>query len=105
MKIFTYNDMLFSLEPVGGKWDIVCKRADDRTAYLAVGVFPAATEAEAEIRARALVRTICPVGVRVVGPDVARPIRIGDLRIVAPDVVHPAFVYWDKDSSSCPKSF
>ena len=104
MKIFTYNDMLFSLEPAGGKWDIVCKRADDRTAYVAVGVFAAASEAEAETRARALVKKICPVGIRVVGPDVGRPMRVGDLKIVGPDVGHPNFIYWDKDSSSCPKS-
>ena len=105
MKIFTYNDMLFSLEPAGGKWDIVCKRGDYRSAYVAAGVFPAATESEAEIRAKALVKAICPVGVRVIGPDVTRPMRVDSLRIIGPDVAHPNFVYWDKDSSSCPKKF
>ena len=28
---------------------------------------------------------------------------IGDLKIVGPDVTHPNFIYWDKDSSSCPQ--
>jgi hypothetical protein len=27
---------------------------------------------------------------------------IGDLKIVGPDVTHPNFIYWDKDSASCP---
>ena len=103
MKTFTYNDMLFSVEPASGKWNIVCKRGDDKTAYVAAGVFPAATEVEAETRARALVRAICPVGVRSVGPDVAHPIRVGDLKIIGPDVAHANFIYWDKDSASCPK--
>ena len=31
------------------------------------------------------------------------PNAIGDLKIVGPDVTHPNFIYWDKDSVSCPK--
>jgi hypothetical protein len=59
--------------------------------------------ADAEARALALVESIYPVGVRTVGPDVAHPNMIGDLKIVGPDVSHPNFIYWDKDSSSCPR--
>ena len=51
-----------------------------------------------------LVRTLAPVGVRLVGPDVAHPLRFGELKIVPPDVTHPNFIYWDKDSTSCPKT-
>jgi hypothetical protein len=50
------------------------------------------------------VKSVYPVGVRVVGPDVAHPNKIGDLKIVGPDVTHPNFIYWDKDSASFPKS-
>lgn len=28
---------------------------------------------------------------------------IGDLKIVGPNVMHPNFIYWDKDSTSFPK--
>jgi hypothetical protein len=38
-----------------------------------------------------------------VGPDVNHPNTIGDLKIVGPDVTHPNFIYWNKDSVSCPK--
>lgn len=103
MKTFTYNDMLFSVEAADGKWNIVCQRIDQRTAYVATGVFAGLGEAEVEGRARALVKAICPVGVRLVGPDVAHPMQVGDLRIIGPDVTHSSFIYWDKDSSSCPK--
>jgi hypothetical protein len=44
-----------------------------------------------------------PVGVRSVGPDVAHPALIGDMKLVGPDVTHPNFIYWDKDSSSFPR--
>ena len=43
------------------------------------------------------------VGVKSVGPDVTHPNTIGDLKIVGPDVTHPNFIYWNKDSTSCPK--
>ena len=59
--------------------------------------------AEAEAKAKALVRTMLPVGVRSVGPDVAHPALIGDMKLVGPDVTHPNFIYWDKDSSSFPR--
>lgn len=103
MTIFSYNDMYFSIEPTGNSWEIVCKRSDGKTACVAARVFPNVPETEAEVLAIRLVKTMFPVGVNVVGPDVAHPMRIGDLRIVGPDVGHPSFIYWDKDSSSCPR--
>ena len=51
----------------------------------------------------ALIKTIFPVGIKSVGPDVGHPNTIGDLKIVGPDVTHPNFIYWNKDSVSCPK--
>ena len=72
-------------------------------ATAAAGLFAGLPEAEAETRALALIKTVFPVGVKSVGPDVAHPNTIGDLKIVGPDVAHPNVVYWDKDSVSCPK--
>ncbi len=103
MKTFTYNDMLFLVEPADGKWNIVCERTDQRTAYVATGVFAGVADAEVDGRAQALVKKIVPVGVRLVGPDVGHPMLVGDLRIVGPDVGHSTFIYWNKDSSSCPQ--
>ena len=103
MKSFTYNDMTFSLEPAVAGWNIVCQRADSKPVYVAAGLFAGLSEAEAEDRALALVKTAFPVGVRIVGPDVAHPSMVGDLKIIGPDVVHPNFIYWDKESLSCPQ--
>lgn len=104
MKSFTYNDMEFSVEKAQDRWDISCKKADGNAALVAAGLFAGVPEAEAEAKARALVRTMLPVGIKVVGPDVAHPNLIGDLKLVGPDVTHPNFIYWDKDSASFPKS-
>ncbi|BDU77538.1 hypothetical protein [Mesoterricola sediminis] len=103
MTPFTYNDMTFSLEARDGKWDLVCTREGAAGAYAAAGLFPGAGEAEALERAQALVRTVFPVGIKCVGPDVSHPNTIGDLRIVGPDVTHPNFIYWNKDSVRCPR--
>jgi hypothetical protein len=103
MKSFTYNDMDFSVESANGRWDISCKKPDGKSAYVAAGLFEGVPENEIESRARTLVRSIFPVGIKVVGPDVTHPNLIGDLKIVGPDVTHPNFIYWDKDSSSFPK--
>jgi hypothetical protein len=65
--------------------------------------FPGAVRTLAEARAVALVRTIFPVGIRRVAPDVARPTTVGDIKIVGPDVAHPQFVGWSKDSTSLAK--
>ena len=102
MKSFTYNDMEFSVEKAHDRWDISCKRADGKAALVAAGLFAGLAEGEAEAKAKALVRTMLPVGVRSVGPDVAHPALIGDMKLVGPDVTHPNFIYWDKDSTSFP---
>lgn len=102
MKTFIYNDTEFSVAPAGQAWDIGRKLPDGSVALLGTGLFTGLSAAEAEVRAVALVKSACPVGVRTVGPDVAHPLMIGDLRIVPPDVTHPNFIYWDKDSTSFP---
>ena len=100
MSTFTYNDMQFSVESRAGEWDIV-----QGGATVAAGLFPGLAEGEVAARALALVKTILPVGVRCIGPDVSHPNTIGDLKIVGPDVAHPNFIYWNKDSASCPKEY
>jgi hypothetical protein len=60
-------------------------------------------EASAVARAQVLIRSIFPAGVRLVGPDVAHPLTVGEVKIVGPDVSHPNFIYWGKDSTSFAK--
>jgi len=103
MPTITYNDMQFTVEPRGGRWDLTYAKPDGSQAVAGSGLFAGSTEAEAEVRALALIKTIFPVGIRTVGPDVTHPNTIGDLRIIGPDVTHPNFIYWDKDTVSCPK--
>ena len=103
MKTFTYNDTEFSVQAAGKAWDISRKLPDGSVALVGAGLFASATAADAEAKALSLAKAIYPVGVRTVGPDVAHPNTIGDLRIVGPNVAHPNFIYWDKDSSSFPK--
>lgn len=100
MITFTYNDLQFTLQPRDGRWDLACARPDGREAFAGVGLFPGLPAAAADARARALVRTLFPVGVKCVGPDVAHPNTIGTLKIVGPDVAHPNFIYWNQDSVS-----
>lgn len=99
---FTYNDMEFSVEEAQGRWTIAYRNADGKGGTVGAGLFAAVPPDEIEARARVLVKTIFPVGIRCVGPDVTHPITVGDLKIVPPDVTHPNFIYWDKDSSSFP---
>ena len=103
MKTFTYNDTAFSVEAAGKAWDITRQLPDSSVALVGVGLFAGASAPEAETKALTLVRTIYPVGVKSVGPDVAHPNMIGDLKIVGPNVAHPNFIYWDKDSTSFQK--
>jgi len=100
MHNFTYNDMEFTLARTGSGWDITRKLSNGDVAVVGATLFADLPDGAAEARAQALVRTIYPVGIKIVGPDVAHPNMIGDLRIVGPDVSHPNFVYWDKDSTS-----
>lgn len=103
MTTILYNDTEFSLVPAGMAWDIARKLPDGNSALVGAGLFPGVAAEAAEARALTLVKAIYPVGVRSVGPDVTHPNMIGDLKIVGPDVAHPNFIYWDKDSTSCPK--
>ena len=103
MRTFTYNDMQFTLEPRGDRWDLTYALPNGASAIAGTGLFAGLPESEAGVRALALVKTIFPVGVLSVGPDVSHPNTIGDLKIVGPDVTHPNFIYWDRDSVSCPK--
>jgi hypothetical protein len=103
MKTFLYNDMEFTLAKTGGGWDISRQLAGGASGLVAAGLFADLADAEAEARATALVKTVFPVGIRSVGPDVAHPNMIGDLKIVGPDVSHPNFIYWNKDSTSLAK--
>ncbi|MDR3684997.1 MAG: hypothetical protein P4L11_14815 [Geothrix sp.] len=103
MPSIAYNDMQFSVEKRDDRWDITYPLPDGSRALAGAGLFAGLPEKEAEIRALALIKTIFPVGIRSVGPDVNHPNTIGDLRIIGPDVAHPNFIYWDKDSVSCPR--
>jgi hypothetical protein len=104
MNSFWYNDMEFSVQPSGKAWDVLRHQAGGNPAVVGAALFPGTSAADADKLARGLVKSVYPVGVRVVGPDVAHPNKIGDLKIVGPDVTHPNFIYWDKDSASFPKS-
>ena len=101
---FRYNDIDFVVAPAQSGWDILRLRPGQEPAVAAAGLFAGLDKAEAEIKARALVASIYPVGVRIVGPDVGHPLLVGDLKIVGPNVNQPIFVHWEKDSSSFPKT-
>jgi hypothetical protein len=100
MKNFIYNDMGFSIAKNGSSWDITRKLLNGNIAVVGAGLFADLPDGDAEARAQALVRTIFPVGIKIVGPDVMHPNMVGDLKIVGPDVSHPNFIYWDRDSTS-----
>ena len=103
MKTFVYNDMEFQLDKGGNGWNISRTLPNGSVAVVGAGLFADLSDADAEARGQALVKTIFPVGVRSVGPDVMHPNMIGDLKIVGPDVGHPNFIYWNKDSTSFAK--
>lgn len=102
MATFKYNDMEFAVEAAGAAWDILRTLPGGTTAVVGAGLFAGASAADAQTKGLALVKAIYPVGIRLVGPDVAHPNMVGDLKIVGPDVAHPNFIAWDKDSASCP---
>jgi len=102
MATFTYNDTEFTVAAAGQSWDITRKLPNGSAALVGTGLFAGAAAADAQAKALALVKSIYPVGTKIVGPDVAHPNMIGDLKIVGPDVTHPNFIYWDKDSASFP---
>ena len=100
MPSISYNDMQFSVEQRGERWDITYKLPNGSSAIAGTGLFAGLPESEAGARALALIKTVFPVGIKSVGPDVTHPNTIGDLKIVGPDVTHPNFIYWNKDSVS-----
>lgn len=103
MEPIRYNDMDFTLDSQGDRWNIRRASPDGPGATAGTGLFAGLGESEARTRALALIKTIYPVGIKSVGPDVNHPNTIGDLKIVGPDVAHPNFVYWNQDSVSSPK--
>lgn len=103
MQTIRYNDMQFAVEPRGDRWDITYTLPGGAIASAGVGLFAGLSESEAGARALTLIKTIFPVGIKSVGPDVNHPNTIGDLKIIGPDVSHPNFIYWNQDSVSCPK--
>jgi hypothetical protein len=103
MQRFSYNDMQFTIEKREDRWDLTYQLPNGSSALAGTGLFAGLPESEAGTRALALIKTIFPVGIKSVGPDVTHPNTIGDLKIVGPDVTHPNFIYWNKDSVSCPK--
>lgn len=102
MTKFFYNDAEYIVEPSG--YDIRRVMPDGSHSFIGANLFPGLTAAEADAKAQALVKSIQPVGIKVVGPDVSRPNMIGDLKIIGPDISRPNFVYWDKDSTSFSKT-
>ncbi len=103
MKSFSYNDIDFVAENVHKRWDISYTKADGKSAYAGAGLFEGVPEKEIEGKLRVLIRSIFPVGIKVIGLDLTHPNLIGDLKIIGPDITHPNFIYWDKESSSFPK--
>ncbi|WP_374593180.1 hypothetical protein [Aquabacterium sp.] len=97
---FIYNDTEFGLRAAGVAWDVTRALPGGAEAVVATGVFAGLSAEAALERARSLVHTVCPVGVKTIGPDVAHPLRVGDLKIVGPDLTHANFVYWNQDSTS-----
>lgn len=96
MNGFTYNNLEFQVDAAGSAWDIRRKLPGGGMVIVGAALFPGVPAAEAHARALALVRSIFPRGVKVVGPDVAYPDLIGDIAIGSPDVPHP----WDENRMS-----
>jgi len=98
-----YNDMEFSIAKNGGGWDVNRKLPNGELAVIGASLFKDLGEEDALARTLALVKTIFPVGIKIIGPYVSHPNRVGDLKIIGPDVSHPNFIYWNKDSTSFAK--
>ena len=103
MKNFIYNDIEFSIAKNASGWDISRKLPNADFAVIGANLFKDLGEGDAEARALTLVRTVFPVGIKIVGPNVAHPNMVGDLKIIGPNVSHPNFIYWNKDSTSFAK--
>jgi len=103
MNNFFYNDFEFSIVKNGSGWDISRMLPNGDFAVIGAGLFKDLGEEDAGTRAQALVSTVFPVGIKVIGPNVSHPNMVGGLRIIGPDVSHPNFIYWNKDSTSFAK--
>jgi hypothetical protein len=101
MKNFTYNDIEFSFTTTGTGWNISRQLANGKTAQVGAALFGTLSDCDAMAQAEALIRIIYPVGVNIVGPDVAHPGLVSGMKMVGPDVTHPNFINWPGDSSSC----
>lgn len=103
MTRFFYNDTDFTLQANGNAWDLTRTLPDGSTAFLGAGLFAGESATQAEVQAQRLIQAACPVGVKVVGPDVSHATTISGVKLVGPDVAHPNFARWDRDSSSFPR--
>lgn len=101
---FIYNDTEFAVQAAGSAWDITRKLADGSSAVVGSSLFTGVPPEAAAERARALIKAAYPVGVKTIGPDVAHPNLIGDLKIVGPDISHANFINWAQDSTSFPSA-
>lgn len=102
MTKFIHNDAEYVVEPLG--YNIRRVMPDGSSSYIGTNLFPGMTIEEASVKAKQVVKSVNPIGIKVVGPDVTRPNMIGDLKIIGPDISRPNFVNWEKDSISFPKS-
>lgn len=100
MQGFIHNQQAFVVEPAGAAWNVVRIDRNGVRAIVGAHLFEGAAAAAADERARQLVARVFPVGVRIVPPAVSRPQAAGALKIVAPDVARPVFVGWQADSTS-----
>ena len=96
MKVLPTTTWIFRSKALMAAGIFPARSRMEKPAYVGAGLFEGVPESEIESRARTLVRSIFPVGIKVVGPDVAHPNLIGDLKIVGPDVTHPNFIYWTR---------
>jgi hypothetical protein len=89
-----YNGKRFALERGAKGWNIAVMGGGT----LGTGLFEGASEEQARAKALVIIRDVHPVGIRLVGPDVTRSTRVGDLRLVPPNVTRANFIHWDQDS-------
>ena len=99
---FIHGDVGYVVRASGAAWDVCRLSANGEPVVVGAGLFAGLSAEAACARAQAFVKVLSPVGVRIVGPDVAHPLRAGEVRIVPPNVAHPNFVYWTHDSVSFP---
>ena len=72
MPSLLYNDMQFSVEPSGDRWDITYRLPSGASALAAAGLFPGLSEADAAVRVR---RDGDPDGVHAAGGIQTQPVE------------------------------